>query len=165
MSFSEITLVTEIAAITLLGFWATTLRKKNKAKFLSLKLNSVKDLREKDVDLNVIKSLLRLEENDPTLKQEVQMEMLKNMGVDVAAMQMEAMRVKKEQDDYDNDTTISDYEREQRRQNRIEEREREERDREARESRSSSSSSSSDDSDSSSGSGGGFDGGGAGASW
>ena len=160
MSFSEITLVTEIAAITLLGFWATTLRKKNKAKFLSLKLNSVKDLREKDVDLNVIKSLLRLEENDPTLKQEVQMEMLKNMGVDVAAMQMEAMRVKKEQDDYDNDTTISDYEREQRRQNRIEERERE-----ARESRSTSGSSSSDDSDSSSGSGGGFDGGGAGASW
>ena len=160
MSFSEITLVTEIAAITLLGFWATTLRKKNKAKFLSLNLNSVKDLREKDVDLNVIKSLLRLEENDPTLKQEVQMEMLKNMGVDVAAMQMEAMRVKKEQDDYDNDTTISDYEREQRRQNRIEERERE-----ARESRSNSGSSSSDDSDSSSGSGGGFDGGGAGASW
>ena len=160
MSFSEITLVTEIAAITLLGFWATTLRKKNKAKFLSLKLNSVKDLREKDVDLNVIKSLLRLEENDPTLKQEVQMEMLKNMGVDVAAMQMEALRVKKEQDDYDNDTTISDYEREQRRQNRIEERERE-----ARESRSTSGSSSSDDSDSSSGSGGGFDGGGAGASW
>ncbi len=160
MSFSEITLVTEIAAITLLGFWATTLRKKNKAKFLSLNLNSVKDLREKDVDLNVIKSLLRLEENDPTLKQEVQMEMLKNMGVDVAAMQMEAMRVKKEQDDYDNDTTISDYEREQRRQNRIEERERE-----ARESRSTSGSSSSDDSDSSSGSGGGFDGGGAGASW
>ena len=160
MSFSEITLVTEIAAITLLGFLATTLRKKNKAKFLSLKLNSVKDLREKDVDLNVIKSLLRLEENDPTLKQEVQMEMLKNMGVDVAAMQMEAMRVKKEQDDYDNDTTISDYEREQRRQNRIEERERE-----ARESRSNSGSSSSDDSDSSSGSGGGFDGGGAGASW
>ena len=160
MSFSEITLVTEIAAITLLGFWATTLRKKNKAKFLSLKLNSVKDLREKDVDLNVIKSLLRLEENDPTLKQEVQMEMLKNMGVDVAAMQMEALRVKKEQDDYDNDTTISDYEREQRRQNRIEELERE-----ARESRSNSGSSSSDDSDSSSGSGGGFDGGGAGASW
>ena len=160
MSFSEITLVTEIAAITLLGFWATTLRKKNKAKFLSLNLNSVKDLREKDVDLNVIKSLLRLEENDPTLKQEVQMEMLKNMGVDVAAMQMEALRVKKEQDDYDNDTTISDYEREQRRQNRIEERERE-----ARESRSTSGSSSSDDSDSSSGSGGGFDGGGAGASW
>ena len=160
MSFSEITLVTEIAAITLLGFWATTLRKKNKAKFLSLNLNSVKDLREKDVDLNVIKSLLRLEENDPTLKQEVQMEMLKNMGVDVAAMQMEALRVKKEQDDYDNDTTISDYEREQRRQNRIEERERE-----ARESRSNSGSSSSDDSDSSSGSGGGFDGGGAGASW
>ena len=160
MSFSEITLVTEIAAITLLGFWATTLRKKNKAKFLSLNLNSVKDLREKDVDLNVIKSLLRLEENDPTLKQEVQIEMLKNMGVDVAAMQMEALRVKKEQDDYDNDTTISDYEREQRRQNRIEERERE-----ARESRSTSGSSSSDDSDSSSGSGGGFDGGGAGASW
>ena len=160
MSFSEITLVTEIAAITLLGFWATTLRKKNKAKFLSLNLNSVKNLREKDVDLNVIKSLLRLEENDPTLKQEVQMEMLKNMGVDVAAMQMEALRVKKEQDDYDNDTTISDYEREQRRQNRIEERERE-----ARESRSTSGSSSSDDSDSSSGSGGGFDGGGAGASW
>ena len=160
MSFSEITLVTEIAAITLLGFWATTLRKKNKAKFLSLNLNSVKDLREKDVDLNVIKSLLRLEENDPTLKQEVQMEMLKNMGVDVAAMQMEALRVKKEQDDYDNDTTISDYEREQRRQNRIEERERE-----ARESRSTSGSSSSDDSDSSSGSGGGFDGGGAGACW
>jgi uncharacterized membrane protein YgcG len=158
MSFSEITLVTEIAAITLLGFWATTLRKKNKAKFLELNLNNVNDLREKDIDLYGIKNLLRMEANDPTLIEEGKIEMLKHLGVDVAAMQLEAMRVRKEQDDYDNDTTISEHEREQRRQNRIEERERE-----ARESRSNSSSS--DDSDSSSGDGGGFDGGGAGASW
>ena len=162
MSFSLMLLITEILSITLMGFLATTLRKKNKAKFLDLNLNNVKDLKEKDIDLYAIKNMLRLEANDPTLIEEGKIEMLKHLGVDVAAMQMETMRVKKEQDDYDNDISVSEREREQRRLNRIEEREREERE---RESRSNSSSSSSDDSDSSSGDGGGFDGGGAGASW
>jgi len=166
MSFSVSLLITEILSVTGMGFWATTLRKKNKAKFLDLNLNNVKDLKEKDIDLYAIKNMLRLEANDPTLMEEGKIEMLKHLGVDVAAMQLETMRVRKEQDDYDNDATISEHEREQRRQNRIEEREREERE---RESRSNSSASSSDDSDSSSdsssGDGGGFDGGGAGASW
>jgi hypothetical protein len=165
MSFSEILLITEILSVTGMGFWATTLRKKNKAKFLELNLNNVNDLREKDIDLYAIKNMLRMEANDPTLMEEGKIEMLKHLGVDVAAMQMETMRVRKEQDDYDNDTTISEHEREQRRLKRIEEREREERDRESRERRSSSSSSDDSDSDSSSGDGGGFDGGGAGASW
>ncbi len=164
MSFSLMLLITEILSITLMGFLATTLRKKNKAKFLDLNLNNVKDLKEKDIDLYAIKNMLRMDNNDPTLNEEGKIEMLKHLGVDVAAMQMETMRLKKEQDDYDNDQTVSEAEREQRRLNRIEEREREERE---RESRSNSSSSSSDDSDSSSssGDGGGFDGGGAGASW
>ena len=164
MSFSLMLLITEILSITLMGFLATTLRKKNKAKFLDLNLNNVKDLKEKDIDLYAIKNMLRMDNNDPTLNEEGKIEMLKHLGVDVAAMQMETMRLKKEQDDYDNDQTVSETEREQRRLNRIEEREREERE---RESRSNSSSSSSDDSDSSSssGDGGGFDGGGAGASW
>jgi len=166
MSFSVSLLITEILSVTGMGFWATTLRKKNKAKFLDLNLNNVKDLKEKDIDLYVIKNMLRLEANDPTLMEEGKIEMLKHLGVDVAAMQLETMRVRKEQDDYDNDASVSEHEREQRRQNRIEEREREERE---RESRSNSSASSSDDSDSSSdsssGDGGGFDGGGAGASW
>jgi uncharacterized membrane protein YgcG len=160
MSFSVSLLITEILSVTGLGFWATTMRKKNKAKFLELNLNNVKDLKEKDIDLYAIKNMLRLEANDPTLMEEGKIGMLKHLGVDVAAMQLETMRVRKEQDDYDKDTRVSEHEREHRRQNRIEERERE-----ARESRSSSNSSSSDDSDSSSGSGGGFDGGGAGASW
>jgi len=166
MSFSVSLLITEILSVTGMGFWATTLRKKNKAKFLDLNLNNVKDLKEKDIDLYAIKNMLRLEANDPTLMEEGKIEMLKHLGVDVAAMQLETMRVRKEQDDYDNDASVSEHEREQRRQNRIEEREREERE---RESRSNSSASSSDDSDSSSdsssGDGGGFDGGGAGASW
>lgn len=163
MSFSEIMLVSEILTITGLGFWATTLRKKNKAKFLDLKLNEVKDLREKDIDLYAVKNLIRMDENDPTLMQEGQVEMLKMLGVDVEAMQREDMRKIKEQDDYDNDPLITEEERHQRRLNRIEERERE---RESRNNSSiSNSSSSSSDSDSSSGSGGGFDGGGAGASW
>ncbi len=164
MSFSLMLLITEILSITLMGFLATTLRKKNKAKFLDLNLNNVKDLKEKDIDLYAIKNMLRMDNNDPTLNEEGKIEMLKHLGVDVAAMQMETMRLKKEQDDYDNDQTVSEAEREQRILNRIEEREREERE---RESRSNSSSSSSDDSDSSSssGDGGGFDGGGAGASW
>jgi len=166
MSFSVSLLITEILSVTVMGFWATTLRKKNKAKFLDLNLNNVKDLKEKDIDLYAIKNMLRLEANDPTLMEEGKIEMLKHLGVDVAAMQLETMRVRKEQDDYDNDASVSEHEREQRRQNRIEEREREERE---RESRSNSSASSSDDSDSSSdsssGDGGGFDGGGAGASW
>jgi uncharacterized membrane protein YgcG len=168
MSFSLMLLITEILSITLMGFLATTLRKKNKAKFLDLNLNNVKDLKEKDIDLYAIKNMLRMDNNDPTLNEEGKIEMLKHLGVDVAAMQMETMRLKKEQDDYDNDQTVSETEREQRRLNRIEEREREEREREARESRSRESSSSDDSdssSDSSSGDGGGFDGGGAGASW
>jgi uncharacterized membrane protein YgcG len=162
MSFSLMLLITEILSITLMGFLATTLRKKNKAKFLELNLNNVNDLKEKDIDLYAIKNMLRMDNNDPTLNEEGKIEMLKHLGVDVAAMQMETMRLKKEQDDYDNDQTVSEAEREQRRLIRIEEREREERE---RESRSNSSSSSSDDSDSNTGDGGGFDGGGAGASW
>jgi uncharacterized membrane protein YgcG len=168
MSFSVSLLITEILSVTVMGFWATTLRKKNKAKFLELNLNNVKDLKEKDIDLYAINNMLRMDNNDPTLNEEGKIEMLKHLGVDLAAMQMEAMRVKKEQDDYDNDPSVSEQEREQRRQNRIEEREREEREREARESRSrdsSSSDASDSSSDSSSGDGGGFDGGGAGASW
>ena len=166
MSFSVSLLITEILSVTGLGFWATTMRKKNKAKFLELNLNNVKDLKEKDIDLYAIKNMLRLEANDPTLMEEGKIGMLKHLGVDVAAMQLETMRVRKEQDDYDNDTRVSEHEREHRRQNRIEERVREEREREARESRSRDSSSSDDsDSSSSSGDGGGFDGGGAGASW
>ena len=165
MSFSLMLLITEILSITLMGFLATTLRKKNKAKFLDLNLNNVKDLKEKDIDLYAIKNMLRMDNNDPTLNEEGKIEMLKHLGVDVAAMQMETMRLKKEQDDYDNDQTVSEAEREQRRLNRIEEREREERQRQERDSQSSSSSSDDSSSSSSSGDGGGFDGGGAGASW
>ena len=165
MSFSLMLLITEILSITLMGFLATTLRKKNKAKFLDLNLNNVKDLKEKDIDLYAIKNMLRMDNNDPTLNEEGKIEMLKHLGVDVAAMQMETMRLKKEQDDYDNDQTVSETEREQRRLNRIEEREREERQRQERDSQSSSSSSDDSSSSSSSGDGGGFDGGGAGASW
>lgn len=176
MSFSEITLVTEILTITGLGFWATTLRKKNKAKFLNLKLYSVKDLNEKDVHLNGIKNMIRLEENDPSLMRESQLLMLQKLGVDLEAMQLEANRVKAEKDAYDNDPNISEEERIQRRLARIEERERELAERERRNeeeylrnqkssSSSDSSSSSSSESSSSSGDGGGFDGGGAGSSW
>ncbi len=165
MSFSLMLLITEILSITLMGFLATTLRKKNKAKFLDLNLNNVKDLKEKDIDLYAIKNMLRMDNNDPTLNEEGKIEMLKHLGVDVAAMQMETMRLKKEQDDYDNDISVSEREREQRRLNRIEEREREERQRQERDSQSSSSSSDDSRSSSSSGDGGGFDGGGAGASW
>ncbi len=165
MSFSLMLLITEILSITLMGFLATTLRKKNKAKFLDLNLNNVKDLKEKDIDLYAIKNMLRMDNNDPTLNEEGKIEMLKHLGVDVAAMQMETMRLKKEQDDYDNDISVSEREREQRRLNRIEEREREERQRQERDSQSSSSSSDDSSSSSSSGDGGGFDGGGAGASW
>ena len=165
MSFSLMLLITEILSVTLMGFLATTLRKKNKAKFLDLNLNNVKDLKEKDIDLYAIKNMLRMDNNDPTLNEEGKIEMLKHLGVDVAAMQMETMRLKKEQDDYDNDISVSEREREQRRLNRIEEREREERQRQERDSQSSSSSSDDSSSSSSSGDGGGFDGGGAGASW
>lgn len=176
MSFSEITLVTEILTITGLGFWATTLRKKNKAKFLNLKLYSVKDLNEKDVHLNGIKNMIRLEENDPSLMRESQLLMLQKLGVDLEAMQLEANRVKAEKDAYDNDPNISEEERIQRRLARIEERERALAERERRNeeeylrnqkssSSSDSSSSSSSESSSSSGDGGGFDGGGAGSSW
>lgn len=178
MSFSEITLVTEILTITGLGFWATTLRKKNKAKFLNLKLYSVKDLNEKDVHLNGIKNMIRLEENDPSLMRETQLLMLQKLGVDLEAMQLEANRVKAEKDAYDNDPNISEEERIQRRLARIEERERELAERERRHeeeyqrnqrssssSEKSDSSSSSSESSSSSGDGGGFDGGGAGSSW
>ena len=175
MSFSEITLIIEIASITILGFWATNLRKKNKAKFLKLNLHTVKNLREKDLDLNNIKNILRLEENDPEYMKEAQLEMLQKLGVDVEALQREAIRVKKEEEEYDNDPTVSEDERIKRRLARLEEREKALRDRELRDdlerSRSNSSSSSSSDSssssgsDSSSGGGGGFDGGGAGAGW
>lgn len=175
MSFSEITFVVELATITGLGFWATNLRKKNKAKFLKLNLHSVKDLATKDVDLNLIKSMLKLEENDPAYMKEAQLAMLAKLGVDIEAMQREAMRVKKEEEDYDNDPTISEEERLQRRSARLEQREKAMRDRELRDelertrsqsgTSSSSDSSSSSESDSSSGSGGGFDGGGASASW
>ncbi len=173
MSYSEMMLCSEIIGITILGFWATNLRKKNKAKFLKLKLHQVKDLREKDVHLNAINNMLKLEEHDPEYMAEAQILMLKKLGVDIEAMQLEAKKIKEEEDAYDNDPNISEEERLARRRARLEEREQRLRDRERREiesrnsnsSSSSSSSSSDSDSDSSSGGGGGFDGGGASASW
>lgn len=169
MNFSEIMLSGEILSIAIMGFWASSLRKKNKARFIKLNLHKVSDLKEKDLHLYAINNMLRLEENDPTLMAESQKEMLKKLGVDLEAMQLEAKKLKQEQDAYDNDPSITEEERLARREARLEERERK---LEARERRSrnesdsgSSSSSSSSDSDSSSGSGGGFDGGGAGASW
>ncbi len=170
MSFSELMLCTEIIGITALGFWATNLRKKNKAKFLQLNLHKVKDLREKDVYLNAINNMLKLEEHDPEYMHEAQIAMLKKLGVDIEAMQLEAKKLKEAEDAYDNDPNISEEERLARRRARLEEREqrlreRDRRETESRNSSSSSSSSSDSDSDSSSGGGGGFDGGGASASW
>lgn len=172
MSFSEMMLTTEILGVAILGFWATSLRKKNKAKFIQLNLHKVKDLKDKDIHLYGINNMLRLDEHDPSLMQEAQLEMLKRLGVDIEAMQLEAKREKEAEEAYDNDPNITEEERLARkkarleeRERRLEERERRERQREREESSSSSSSSSDSDSDSSSGSGGGFDGGGAGASW
>lgn len=167
MNFSEIMLTGEILSVAIMGFWATKLRKKNKSRFINLNLHNVKDLKEKDLHLYAINNMLRLDENDPSLMAEAQKEMLKKLGVDLEAMQLEANRIKQEQEAYDNDPNISEEERLARREARLEERERklEERERRSREERSSDSSSSSSESDSSSGGGGGFDGGGAGASW
>lgn len=167
MSFSEIMLTGEILSIAIMGFWATSLRKKNKARFIKLNLHNVKNLKEKDIHLYAINSMLRLDEHDPTLMAEAQQEMLKNLGVDLESMQLEANRIKQEQEAYDNDPTISEQERLERKRARLEERERnlEAREISSRSESNNSSSDSSSESDSSSGDGGGFDGGGAGASW
>ncbi len=167
MSFSVMMLIGEILSIVIMGFWATSLRKKNKARFIRLNLHNAKNLKEKDIHLYAINNKLRLDENDPALMAEAQKEMLKTLGIDLEAMQLEANRVKLEQEAYDNDPNISEEERLDRKRARLEERERklEDRERRSRTENNDTSSNSSSESDSSSGDGGGFDGGGAGASW